>query len=73
MAWVEASQAVDTQLLGPFKPNCIATLAAPILTIIMGIKKGLTFCGPRLINTSCCSSKVEIPPIPEPKMTPERS
>ena len=56
--------------LGPFAPIFIAISPAEILEIIIGIKKGLTLFDPFSNNTLCCFSKVPIPPIPEPIITP---
>ncbi len=39
----------------------------------MGMKKGLTRPGPRACSRSCWASMVEMPPIPLPKITPNRS
>ena len=70
-AWVEASQAVETQLLGPFL-QLYRPLAAPMLTIIMGIKKALTFPGPLVKESGAVLQKSEFP-MPEPKITPALS
>ncbi len=67
------AQAVTTAVLGPLALNIIATLPAAIFPIIIGIKNGLTRSGPFSRKRECCSSKVSIPPIPEPMAVPVRS
>ena len=43
-----------------------------MLPIIMGMKKGLTFFGPKSIMSLCDSSIVSRPPRPQPITTPAR-
>ena len=53
----------------PLKSCFIEIWPEAISEIIVGIKYGLTFLG--LFNSLlCCSSKVLIPPIPDPIITP---
>ena len=70
IACVDDAQAVVITALGPFAPILIAISPAEILEIIIGTKNGLTLPGPFSNNILCCFSKVPIPPIPEPIITP---
>ncbi len=44
-----------------------------MFAIIIGMKKGLTRPGPFSSMMRCCASRVWIPPMPVPMMTPARS
>ncbi len=72
-AWVPAAHAVTTVSHGPLQPQRIEMAAAPALAIIMGTRKGLTLWGPLSRRTPACSSKLSMPPIPAPMITPARS
>ena len=58
---------------GPLAPNWIETWPEAMLLIIIGMKNGLTRPGPFSTRFACCSSKVSMPPMPEPMITPTRS
>jgi len=53
--------------------NRIETTPAAMSPMNIGTKKGEIRPGPSCISTVCCASKVSIPPIPEPMITPSRS
>ncbi len=72
-AWVPVAQAETIPKLGPRAPYSIATSPAHMLPISDGIVKGETLRGPRSARTRSWFSKVYMPPIPEPMMTPTRS
>src|SRR5690606_5470096 len=70
MALAPEAQAVTRVVLGPRNPNWMAVWPAAMLAIIMGTKNGLTRPGPRSSRTWNCSTRVSIPPMPEPSTTP---
>ena len=51
---------------GPFAPVRIETQPEARLTIVAGMKNGLTRLGPLFSRVSCSRSMVAKPPIPEP-------
>src|SRR6266542_1598123 len=73
MAWLPVAQAVTTDELGPLAPNRIEITPEAILMMIIGTKKGETRSIPRAFRMSYCSSRVPMPPMPEPTSTPKRA
>ncbi len=66
IAWVPVAHAVQTAEFGPFAPVRMETCPEARLTIIPGIRNGLTRSGPFSRRIWCWRSKRFIPPIPEP-------
>src|SRR5712692_3420580 len=73
MAWLPVAQAVTTDELGPLAPNRMEITPEAILMMIIGTKKGETRSIPRSFRMSYCSSRVPMPPMPEPTSTPKRA
>ena len=74
MALVEDAQADTVQKFGPLKPYIIEICPAERSEIILGIKYGLNLGVPSpFANSATSCSKVVIPPIPAPQITPIRS
>ena len=73
MALVAAAQAVTTLDTLPCASISMAALPAARLIRDMGMKYGEIRLGPRLSIVWDAPSIVEIPPIPEPMITPKRS
>ena len=71
-AWAEEAQAVTGAKFTPLKPVRMEMFPAAILLIIMGMKKTETRFAPFSRNFWCSSSRVCIPPMPLPTMTPTR-
>ena len=71
-AWAEEAQAVTGAKLAPLKPVRMEMFPAAMLLIIMGMKNTDTRPGPFSRNFWWFSSKVCIPPMPLPMMTPTR-
>ena len=65
--------AVTTEMLGPFIPNMIDRLPEIMLMMVPGMKKGEILRGPPPRKSSCVSSIIGRPPMPEPILTPIRS
>ena len=67
-----AHAAVATAVLGPLILKMIETLPLAAFTINRGTVNGLTRLTPLARRTLFCSSRVSIPPIPLPMITPQR-
>jgi len=72
MAFVPEAQAVARDMFGPRAPTRMAMLPAAPSEIIIGMRKGLTRSGPRWRRISYCSTRVVMPPMPEPIKIPTR-
>ncbi len=73
MASLEEAHAVTTTEQGPKALNLMATFAAASLEIIMGTNSGCIALGPRSWTRFACASRVSMPPMPLPRMTPNFS
>ncbi len=73
MALVALAQAVATAALGPRRPYWIETWPAAALTINLGMVKAETLSGPFSISRVCWVSISLSPPMPEPRITPQRN
>ncbi len=71
--WVEVAQALMTVKQGPAKLYSMATMPLAMLLIMAGMKKGETLRGPFSMRLRDWASKVDMPPMPEPMITPARS
>ena len=72
IVWLPEAQALDTEKLGPRRPNWMAMLPLAALDISRGTQKGETLLGPFSSSRMCWSSISLIPPMPVPTMAPMR-
>ena len=72
MLWFEVAQAVTITMFGPLSPYSIEMMPLAMLEIIIGIVKGETRFGPRVMYVVCSFSSVARPPMPLPTITPNR-
>ena len=74
MAVLDVAHAETGQKFTPRNPYLIEIMPEAISTKIRGMKKGVKRGVPSpLLYSVICSSKVVIPPFPEPQITPIRS
>ena len=72
MALAALAQAVATAVLGPRRPYWIETWPLAALTISLGMVKAETLSGPFSSSRECWVSISFRPPMPEPRITPQR-
>ena len=72
MAWPAEAQAVETAVFGPRRPNSIEMLPGRGVGDHLGDDERADRAGPSLSDGECCSSNSFRPPMPLPRMTPQR-